>query len=238
MTNSEFGRRDFLKGAVVGGAAAATTSGVTPQTAEGAAATPANSPAAQGYSFLNLDEAAFVEALVDHMVPADDLTPSGTDIGIAVFIDRALGGAWGKGDRLYMQGPWKQGAPSQGYQLPLTPAQLYRAGIAATNEHCRKTYGGRTFDRLTEAQREDVLKGLSAGTIEFSSGLPSRTFFGTVYQTVMEGMFSDPIYGGNRNKAGWKLIGFPGAIAVHRENVERYRDKEFPTNPLGIADMS
>ena len=47
----------------------------------------------------------------------------------------------------------------------------------------------------------------------------------------MEGMFSDPIYGGNRNKAGWKLIGFPGAIAVHRENVERYRDKEFPNNP-------
>ena len=54
----------------------------------------------------------------------------------------------------------------------------------------------------------------------------------------MEGMFSDPIYGGNRNKAGWKLIGFPGAIAVHRENVEKYRDKKFPADPIGIADMS
>jgi len=237
MTNSEFGRRDFLKGAVVGGAAAATTSGVTPQTAEGAAATPANSPAAQGYSFLNLDEAAFVEALVDHMVPADDLTPSGTDIGIAVFIDRALGGAWGKGDRLYMQGPWKQGAPSQGYQLPLTPAQLYRAGIEATNAHCRKTYG-KAFDALDATQREAVLVGLSTAKITFDSGLPVRVFWGTLYQTVMEGMFSDPIYGGNRNKAGWKLIGFPGAIAVHRENVEKYRDKKFPNEPVGIADMS
>jgi gluconate 2-dehydrogenase gamma chain len=237
MTNSEFGRRDFLKGAVVGGAAAATTSVVTPQTAEGAAATPANSPAAQGYSFLNLDEAAFVEALVDHMVPADDLTPSGTDIGIAVFIDRALGGAWGKGDRLYMQGPWKQGAPSQGYQLPLTPAQLYRAGIEATNAHCRKTYG-KAFDALDATQREAVLVGLSTAKITFDSGLPVRVFWGTLYQTVMEGMFSDPIYGGNRNKAGWKLIGFPGAIAVHRENVEKYRDKKFPNEPVGIADMS
>ena len=237
MTNSEFGRRDFLKGAVVGGAAAATTSGVTPQTAEGAAATPANSPAAQGYSFLNLDEAAFVEALVDHMVPADDLTPSGTDIGIAVFIDRALGGAWGKGDRLYMQGPWKQGAPSQCYQLPLTPAQLYRAGIEATNAHCRKTYG-KAFDALDATQREAVLVGLSTAKITFDSGLPVRVFWGTLYQTVMEGMFSDPIYGGNRNKAGWKLIGFPGAIAVHRENVEKYRDKKFPNEPVGIADMS
>ena len=56
-----------------------------------------------------------------------------------------------------MQGPWKQGVPSQGYQLPLTPAQLYRAGIEATNAHCRKTYG-KTFDRLDEAQREEVLR--------------------------------------------------------------------------------
>jgi gluconate 2-dehydrogenase gamma chain len=236
MTNPEFGRRDFLKGAVVGGAAAATTSVVTPQTAEGAEATPATA-AAQGYAFLNIDEAAFVEALVDHMVPADDLTPSGTDLGIAIFIDRALGGAWGKGDRLYMQGPWKQGVPSQGYQLPLTPAQLYRAGIEATNAHCRKTYG-KTFDALDETQREAVLVGLSTAKITFGSGLPVRVFWGTVYQTVMEGMFSDPIYGGNRNKAGWKLIGFPGAIAVHRENVEKYRDKKFPNEPVGIADMS
>ena len=92
------------------------------------------------------------------MVPADELTPKGTDIGINIYIDRALAGGWGKGERLYMQGPWKLGVPSQGYQLPLTPAQLYRAGIEATNAHCRKTYG-KPFDRLDEKQREDVLVG-------------------------------------------------------------------------------
>ena len=69
-------------------------------------------------------------------------------------------------------------------------------------------------------------------------GLPVGVFWNALYQTVMEGMFADPIYGGNRNKAGWKLIGFPGAIAVHRENVVKYRDKPFPTNPQGIADLS
>src|SRR5262249_45814565 len=102
----QLGRRAFLKGAVVGGAAAAAgaaTSDVV-QAQQPAAAPP---PAAAGYAFLNLDEAAFVEALVDHMVPADDLSPKGTDIGINIYIDRALAGAWGKGDRLYMQGPWK-----------------------------------------------------------------------------------------------------------------------------------
>jgi gluconate 2-dehydrogenase gamma chain len=232
-----FGRRDFLKGAVVGGAAAAATTtnlALTPaaQAQQGAAA-----PTAAGYAFLNIQEAAFVEALVDHMVPADELSPKGTDIGINVYIDRALAGAWGQGDRLYMQGPWKKGVLSQGYQLPLTPAQLYRAGIDATNAHCRKAYG-KPFDGLTEPQREEVLVALSTGKLSFENGLPANVFWGTLYQTVMQGMFSDPIYGGNRDKAGWRMIGFPGAIAVHRENVEKYRGKKFTADPVSIADMS
>jgi gluconate 2-dehydrogenase gamma chain len=232
MKSQGFGRREFLKSAVAGGAAAATVS--LPQSAQ--AQQPA-APAAAGYSFLSLDEAAFVEALVDHMVPADELTPRGTDLGINIYIDRALAGGWGKGDRLYRQGPWKPGVPSQGYQLPLTPAELYRAGIEATNAHCRKAYG-KTFDKLDEKQRQEVLVGLSSAKITFDSGLPVRVFWTTVYQTVMEGMFADPIHGGNRNKAGWKLIGFPGAIAVHRENVEKFRGKPFPNDPQSIADMS
>ncbi len=237
MAEHGFGRRDFIKGAVAGGAVAATIA--PPQSALAAEPVAAASaaPSAAGYAFLNLEEAAFVETLVDHMVPADELTPKGTDIGINVYIDRALAGAWGNGDRLYMQGPWKPGVPSQGYQLPLTPAQLYRAGIAATNGYCRKTYG-KSFDALDERHREEVLVGLSTAKIKFDDGLPVRVFWTTMYQTVMEGMFSDPIHGGNRGKAGWKLIGFPGAIAVHRENVEKYRDKVFPNDPVGIADMS
>ena len=48
-------------------------------------------------------------------------------------------------------------------------------------------------------------------------------------------MYSDPIYGGNRNKAGWAIIGFPGIIAVHRDHVEQYRGKPFPNKPIGIC---
>jgi gluconate 2-dehydrogenase gamma chain len=247
MKKHEFDRRDLLKGAIAGGAAAAggTAAIATSEVAQAQAVAPqafaptAPAAAAQapGYTFLNIDEAAFVEALVDHMIPADEISPKGTDLGVNVYIDRALAGAWGKGERLYMQGPWKLGAPSQGYQLPLTPAQLYRAGIEATNAHCRKAYG-KSFDRIEDAQRQEVLTGLSTGKIIFDNGLPVRVFWSTLYQTVVEGMYSDPIYGGNRNKAGWAIIGFPGVIAVHRDHVEKYRGKPFPNKPLGISDMS
>jgi len=230
-----FGRRDFLKSAVAGGAvaAAATAAVTTAQPAQAQAAAPA--PA--GYAFLNLDGAAFFEALVEHLVPADQYSPKGTDMGLNIFIDRALAGGWGKGDRLYMQGPWKAGVPSQGYQLPLSPAELYRAGIAATNAHCVKTYN-KTFDRLDATQRQEVLVGLSSAKITFGDGLPVRVFWSTVYQTVIEGMFSDPIYGGNRDKAGWKMIGFPGVISNHAQNIVNFRDKKFTPNYTGIADMS
>ena len=108
MKEQKLDRRDFLKGAVGGGAAAAGGTVIaTPEIAQAeapAAAVPA-APEAAGYAFLNLDEAAFVEALVDHMVPADEVSPKGTDLGVNVYIDLALAGAWGKGERLYMQGP-------------------------------------------------------------------------------------------------------------------------------------
>ncbi|HKC32570.1 MAG TPA: twin-arginine translocation signal domain-containing protein, partial [Xanthobacteraceae bacterium] len=83
MSDQGFGRRDFLKGAVVGGAAAAT--GIQqPQNAQAqqpaTPAAPGAAPGPEGYAFLNIEEAAFVEALVDHMIPADNLTPKGTDL--------------------------------------------------------------------------------------------------------------------------------------------------------------
>jgi gluconate 2-dehydrogenase gamma chain len=240
MKNDGFDRRSFLKGAVAGSAVAATAS--LPRTAEAQQGGPA--PASQGspapantYTYLNSDEAAFVEALVDHMVPADPYTPKGTDLGLNTYIDRALAGGWGRGERLYMQGPWRQGVPSQGYQLPLTPAELYRTGIAAANAFCVKTYG-KSFDKIGAAQREEFLLGLQGGKVAFENGPPARVFFGTLYQNVVEGLFSDPIYGGNRNKAGWKLIGFPGVIAVHFQDIDKFRDKKYTVDPVGISDMS
>src|SRR5437016_746193 len=251
MKNDVIDRRTFLKGAVAGSAAAviatlpqpapaqqdapAPAQQGTPAPAQRGAPAPASTSA--GYSYLNLEEQAFVEALVDHMVPADELSPKGTDIGINIYIDRALAGGWGKGERLYMQSPWKPGVPSQGYQLPLTPADLYRAGIAAANAFCVKTYG-KNFAKITESQREEFLLGLQAGKVTFENGPPARVFFTTMYQTVMEGMFSDPIYDGNRNKTGWKIIGFPGVITVHYQNVEKFRDKKYTADTVSIADMS
>jgi gluconate 2-dehydrogenase gamma chain len=236
MGESDSSRRDFLKRAAIGGGA--VTAAATPLASVAQDKSSTNdAPASPGYMFLIPSEAAFIEAVADHMFPADAHTPGGVDIGINIFIDRALAGSWGKGDRLYLEGPWQLGTPSQGYQLPLTPAQLFRQGIASTNAACQQKYG-RPFDALPAGGKEEVLQDLSTGKLVFANGLPSLTFFDALYRCVVQGIFADPIYGGNRDKAGWKLIGFPGVVATHANNIVQYRNKPFPTTYLGIADLA
>jgi len=80
---------------------------------------------------------------------------------------------------------------------------------------------------------------LQAGKVTLDGGLPGRIFFGVLYENVMEGMFADPIYGGNKDKIAWKMLGFPGVMANNAENVKQYNDgRRFPANPVSIADMS
>src|ERR1043166_907876 len=217
------GRREFLGGGGVAGAPAAIAPVPQANAQQPAPQQAAPADHQAGYTFLKTQEVPFVEAVVDHMIPKDELTPSGTEIGIATYIDRALAGSWGKGDRLYMQGPWGKGTPNQGYQLPLTPAALYRAGIEGSNAYCRKTFG-KTFDKCTGAQKETFLKDLAGGKITFEGGLPGRAFFDVLSQTVMGGMFGDPIYGGNKDKVVGKMLGFPGVLANNAENVKKYGD--------------
>ena len=240
MSETKIGRREFLTSVSVVGAASASALAPVPAAAQTASQAPAaqHTGEAAGYAYLKPAEQAFVEALVDHMIPKDELTGSGTEIGIATFIDRALAGSWGKGDRLYMQGPWLPGTPNQGYQLPLTPAELYRAAIEGSDIYCRKAFG-KDFARCTADQKETFLKDLAAGKITFAGGLSGRAFFAMFYENVMEGLFADPIYGGNKDKAGWRMIGFPGVMANNAENIKKYSDgKRFTADPTSIADMS
>src|SRR5437868_632284 len=139
--------------------------------------------------------------------------------------------------RSFLKGSVAGGAAALTGALPLTAAELDRAGFAAANAHCRKAYG-KSLHEIAERQRDEFLLGLREGKLEFEGGPPARVFFAMLYENVMEGMFSDPIYGGNRDKAGWKLIGFPGVIAVHYSNVEKYRGKKYEPKPVSIQDMS
>jgi len=226
-------RRSFLFRTLVGASAAATL----PAQAAAAPAAPAAVDASAGYLWLRPDEQAFVEALVNHMCPADALTPNGVEMGLPVFYDRSLGGNWGQGDRLYLQGPFKSGTTNQGYQLGMTPAQLFRSGTEGLAAYCAATYKT-PFDRLAAVDRETVLKGLQAGKVVLPNGVPGATYFAQLLQMFYEAMFADPIYGGNKNKQGWKLVGYPGVNTANKINIVKFANKPYRPEPASIADLS
>lgn len=209
-----------------------------------AAPAPALAPAASpgspaGYAYFSLEESAFVEAMMDTMCPADALTPSGTDCGLATFFDRQLAGGFGSGDRLYMAGPWRAGTPPQGYQHPLDPRSFFSAGIAAAQRACQAS-SGKSFQDLSPADRDSFLTAISGGKFTSDDFALAEWFNELVAPLFEQACFADPIYGGNRDKVFWKMIGFPGLPAFHAEHVVQYRGKPFPgaADPKSIQDFS
>jgi gluconate 2-dehydrogenase gamma chain len=239
MAEDAIPRRGFLKGAGAASAAAATVLGTRSEGAHAqtpVAVTATETTASEVYLTLTAVEAAFLSAAYDTFIPADKLSPSGTDCGLVTFMDRQLAGAWGGGARLYRSGPFLQGKPEHGYQLPLTPREYFAAGIKAANAWTRKTYG-RDFDRLAPAERDAALKAMEAGKAEFPD-FNAKQFFDALYQSAMEGFFADPIYGGNRNKVSWRMVGYPGLPATYANKALEYRGKKVVIEPQSIADFS
>jgi gluconate 2-dehydrogenase gamma chain len=244
--NVNLDRRRFLVGSAVagiGGVAAAAIHdgelGAPPQTfrgsvpwREGTADAPPGA-SGSGYVFFGPAEAVFIDAAVGRLIPNDQVGPGGVEAGVPFFLDRQLAGRFGGGDHYYLGGPWPKGTPEQGYQSRFTPAQLYRAAIAAIDKYVGANFNGAAFSKLATDDQDRVLKGLESGEIELDGGVDAKSFFDMLLQNTKEGYFSDPIYGGNKDMAAWKMIGFPGAHYDYKEWVPRHGER-VPYPPVGV----
>jgi gluconate 2-dehydrogenase gamma chain len=225
------GRRRFLKSSVgaLGAAAVPATVVSTPASGAEAHAHPGNAKAAK-YMFLSAAEVAFVDAAVARLIPGDELGPGAKEAGVTYFIDQQLFGGWGTMAKMYRQGPYAEGTPQQGYQSPLTPQEIFRVAIREINQQL-----GKPFEKLAAKEQDEVLKNLEEGKLALES-VPSRFFFNLLLEGTIDGFFADPIYGGNRDKVGWKLVGFPGVAAVYTTLVDKH-GVPYNAEPVSIADM-
>jgi gluconate 2-dehydrogenase gamma chain len=187
--------------------------------------------------FFNDEEAKFVTAAIDRLIPGDDRWAGAKDAGVLYYIDRQLAGGYGAGARMYLKGPWSPDAPTQqSYQLRYSPAELYRIGIAESRKYVTGKHSGRELWDLGADDADAALKELESGTATLDS-IPSPVFFETLLANTIEGYFADPIYGGNRDMVSWRMLGFPGAYAQYFELVDQY-GYVYSRPPLGIASDS
>jgi gluconate 2-dehydrogenase gamma chain len=205
MSEHDESRRAFIVGAVGAGAVASTALvqaayAKTAKTKTPTARTPASkSPAAAeagaehavetfegGHGvFFNDEHAATVAAFAERLMPGAPGMPGANDANVIDYIDLALAGAY---------------ADQQDF---------YRRGLAQLDAYCRKTYD-QPFMKLSAAQQDDVIGALEQGKANEFEFPTAQAFFNTLRAHTMEGMFADPVYGGNKDFAGWKLVGFPG----------------------------
>ena len=202
MEKHDSSRREFLVRAAVGAGAAAGAAagaGLVPNLSgqsqmehmEGGAAAPGQQhPSGTEHgAFFNHADAATIAAITERIMPSAPDKPGAHDADVLNYIDLALSGAY---------------ADLQDF---------YRRGLAALDAYCRSAHK-EPFVRLTEAQQDEVLQGLEDGKATGFTWPTSKEFFNTLRTHTMEGMFADPVYGGNRDFAGWRLVGFPGAQAI------------------------
>lgn len=211
-------------------------------------------------AFFNIHEAETVDALTARILPGSRDDPGAREAGVVYYIDRTLGGAGlGYSLKTYTQGPfpvvteepvtvtaassrdiydYASIAPEQigryGYQSVLSPQEIYRRGLAFLDAYTQGEHESDFVD-LTEEQQDQVLTAMDEETATGFEGPSAKAFFTQLRNDTIEGMFSDPMYGGNRDLVGWRLIGYPGAQRFYTP--DDIKNPEFRREPQSLAQL-
>jgi gluconate 2-dehydrogenase gamma chain len=168
--------------------------------------------------FFSQSEALTIAAASSRIFPSDEAGPGAREAGVAIYIDRQLAGPWGRDRHRYTQGPFEENAPAEfGYQGQATPQQIYREGL--------KNLGG--FDRLGPAEQDQKLRQIE-----------TTLFFSLLRQNTIEGMFCDPVHGGNVDMVGWQLIGYPGPRMSNFDDVDTHFGEAFRPKPISLQQAT
>ena len=229
---NDVSRRNFLKnagiavgGIVIGGGIVA---GITKDNTSKPASTPADPHKMEtptnynkALMFFTPEQFKVIEAATERIFPKDENGPGAEELLVAYFIDHQLAGAWGNGSKEYTQGPFFKGEPTQGYQSHLTKQDIFQIGIKGFQDQAMSK-SNKPFYELSNEEQDDILASFEKDEIQLK-GISSAYFFAVLRGATLEGAYSDPLYGGNKNMDGWKMKNFPG----HQMSYINIIDKEF-----------
>jgi Gluconate 2-dehydrogenase subunit 3 len=173
-------------------------------------------------AFFEEDELAVLSAAVDRLIPPDDEgAPGAAAAGVVDYIDTLLGAFAFDPPRIFAGGPFSGrwgGEASFDHWLPLGPMEelAWRTRIEGSQGRPEREFNGPVVG--LQARYRD---GLAALGRDFADVTPEeqdrrldldRAFKRLLYEHACEGMYGDPVYGGNRAYAGWDSIAWIGDI--------------------------
>ena len=167
--------------------------------------------------FFTTEEARVVTAACARILPSDASGPGATEGGVIIFIDRQLAGPYGRDKYRYTKGPWVESYPEHGYQGKESPGEIYREGIKALGD----------FANLSAADQDAKLRSIE-----------KSRFFQLLRTHTIEGMFSDPMHGGNAGLIGWQLVGYPGPQMSYRNEIDKHFGQPWRPKPAGLEQIT
>jgi len=166
--------------------------------------------------FFSAADARLITAACARIFPSDSAGPGATEAGVVIYIDRQLAGPYGRDKYRYTKGPFVESVPEHGYQAKETPREIYRAGIVSLQG----------FADLSPEAQDDKLRSIER-----------TTFFQMLRSHTLEGMFCDPMHGGNAGLIGWQLIGFPGPRMSYRDEIDKYHGLPYRPKPVSLQEV-
>ncbi|WP_223595301.1 gluconate 2-dehydrogenase subunit 3 family protein [Neobacillus bataviensis] len=160
-----------------------------------------------------------VEAATERIYPKDDHGPGAKELGVAFFIDHQLAGDWGFNSREYMQAPFFKGEKVQGFQGRLKRRDIFDIALRELNNHSQSVYK-KDFVDLKGDEKDAILKDFEEDKVNITTISPSG-FFNMLRSSTLEGVYSDPLYGGNKNMDGWKMRNYPGSQMAYASVIEK-----------------
>lgn len=175
-----------------------------------------------------------LEAATERIYPEDDNGPGALGLGVPYFIDRQLAGQWGSNAKEYMQGPFLEKPEElQGYQSSMTRAEIMIEGLRKLNE-TSQSKNEMDFPDLDGKIQDEILTMFESGDVEIAGLRDSSVFFDLLRGSTLEGVYSDPLYGGNRKMEGWRMKEYPGAYPAYIDVIEQ--DEFFETEPVSLSN--
>ena len=167
--------------------------------------------------FFTAEEAKVVAAACERIFPSDASGPGATEAGVVIYIDRQLAGPYGRDKYRYTKGPWVESVPEHGYQGKENPQETYRQGL-------------KDLGNFTSLSVEEQNKKLAE--------IERTHFFQLLRAHTIEGMFCDPMHGGNAGLIGWQLIGYPGPQMSYRNEIDKHFGQPWRPKPASLEQIT
>jgi hypothetical protein len=171
------------------------------------------------HRFLSAHQAAVIDAATRRLVPgpSDDPLeighPGAHEADVVRYIDTMLSTFSHRVPRIFAGGPWSnRHSKGKNHMTTFVPpdraqAQAWRHRI----RQLRRTYrdGVALLDRRAGG---NFVKAAGTKQDQILASAPVKDFTSILFQHTIEGLYSNPEYGGNKHLSGWKGIGFPGDV--------------------------